>query len=111
MLQPVMLGKTEKILPVVTHVRVPNEKPYDPVTDQRFTDSKRFRIGDYRYNPKRIDTVDFISFRPGQPIRYMVANEEGRKRTNVSYLRSELVVVVTNDDHGAADNDVPVADD
>ena len=104
MMKPVILGKSERIIPVGTRVRVPYEKPFDPVTDQLFPDSQRFRTGDYRYNPKRIYNVDFISFRPGQPIRYMVANEEGRRRDNVSYLAKELVVV-------PPDNDVAVADD
>jgi hypothetical protein len=33
MMKPVMLGKNEKILPVGTRVRIPYEKPFDPITD------------------------------------------------------------------------------
>jgi hypothetical protein len=87
-----IIPKGYKFLKIGQKVRIPLEAPYDPVYQQR-ENPRRFRVGDYRYDPTKTYKVAFISVRGNQPIRYLVEDTNGRFIGNVSYQKEELLPV------------------
>ena len=90
-LKPPLIEKNEKIYPLGLKVYKIMDVPYDPANKKLYADNKHKRVGDYRFYPKPdIYTIDFVSLRPNQPIRYLIADKDGKRLNNVSYLQKEL---------------------